>query len=47
MNPGLRGKKSETNANVISYEARRQPIKTMAVSELHRGKYKFIATSNP
>jgi len=38
LKPGLRGKKSKTNGHVISYEARRQPIKTMALSELHRGQ---------
>jgi len=38
LNPGHRGKKSEINGHVISYEARRQPIKTMAVSELHMGQ---------
>lgn len=38
MNTDLRRKKSETNGHIISYEARRQPIKEMAVSELHRGQ---------
>jgi len=47
LNSDLRGKKSETNGHIISYEARRQPIQKMAVSELHRVKYKSIATSNP
>jgi len=36
LNPDLRGKKSETNCYVTSYEARRQHIKIVAVSELHR-----------
>lgn len=38
LNPDLRGKKSEANGHIISYEATRQTTKTMAVSELHRGQ---------